>query len=473
MVCGVATSALPVDRLRQYLRELPSGARALLITELERAVLRGDDIPGGDMLLQEVRAAVRESGDRVPRIGNPARLFFRPVEPFLTDCRTERKAPGRILRAALEPAWNWIARELAPQESQAYCDEINRAIAAGDLDPPAAMAHGFQDLAAQRITAALAAAKTDEKARRRISSLIATPNPLDDLRDIVTILSSRDTLELIEGRLPGHIRTLSEGALDNVKAILDSSLCTQHGLQVYALVMVMNRMATPWQLIRVAVKGADSDDATRIAQSPYAVAVVITFGEIERMVEELRADLKRGATVAVTSLLKCIHDAVRGVRTELDLSADSLWARQLAAIRGGISNVLKAEIESVPGRVRRLLRPRPSNEIERNSALDADDVTDAETMIEFIGACRNYAGELAISEMTLRTFQEIQQYLDTGTRSLLDALRMAGEPDRRFRKSQVDAAIRFCAKAFGKDYAALLVKAAEMAGNTERRAVKA
>ena len=44
-------------------------------------------------------------------------------------------------------------------------------------------------------------------------------------------------------------------------------------------------------------------------------------------------------------------------------------------------------------------------------------------MIEFVGACRNFAGELAISEVTLRTFQEIQQYLDTGTRTLLDALR--------------------------------------------------
>ena len=39
----------------------------------------------------------------------------------------------------------------------------------------------------------------------------------------------------------------------------------------------------------------------------------------------------------------------------------------------------------------------------------------------------------------------------------------AGEHDRPFRKSQMDAAIRFCGKAFGQDYAALLAKAAEMA----------
>ena len=121
--------------------------------------------------------------------------------------------------------------------------------------------------------------------------------------------------------------------------------------------------------------------------------------------------------------------------------------------------------------MRRLLRPRPSNEIARNSVLDADEVTETEALIEFVGACRNFAGELAISEMTLRTFQEIQQYLDTGTRTLLDGLRGAGDRDRPFRKSQVDAAVRFCAKVFGQDYASLLTKAAEMAANAERRAV--
>src|SRR5687768_7771835 len=135
-VCGVALAALPVERLRQYLRELPTGARALLITELERAILRGDEIPGGDMLLQEVRAALRESDEHVPRIGNPARLFFQPIEPFLTDYHSDRKVPGRILRAALEPAWNWISRDLASEECKAYCDEVNRVIAAGNFEPP-------------------------------------------------------------------------------------------------------------------------------------------------------------------------------------------------------------------------------------------------------------------------------------------------------------------------------------------------
>jgi hypothetical protein len=135
-------------------------------------------------------------------------------------------------------------------------------------------------------------------------------------------------------------------------------------------------------------------------------------------------------------------------------------------MRSEISNVLKTEIESAPGRVRRLLRPRPPNEIVHGATLDPNDVAETETLIEFVGACRNYAGELAISEMTLRTYHELQQYLETGTPSLLDGLRSGGEAELRFRQSQIDAAVRFCAKLFGQEYASLLGKAAEVAANT-------
>ena len=84
-------------------------------------------------------------------------------------------------------------------------------------------------------------------------------------------------------------------------------------------------------------------------------------------------------------------------------------------------------------------------------------------------ACRHYGGELAVREVTLRVHTELQQYLDTGTRALVEGLRGVDPADRPFRQSQVDAAVRFCAKLFGPQYAAVLGKAAEAAVNSERK----
>jgi len=116
------------------------------------------------------------------------------------------------------------------------------------------------------------------------------------------------------------------------------------------------------------------------------------------------------------------------------------------------------------------LRPPPANKIAANSVLDAGEIAEAEALLELLGICRNHASELAISEMTTRVSNAVQQYLDTTTPVLLDALRGAGAAERPFRQSQLDAAMRFSAKVFGKEYAVLLAKAAEVAANSERKA---
>jgi len=74
------------------------------------------------------------------------------------------------------------------------------------------------------------------------------------------------------------------------------------------------------------------------------------------------------------------------------------------------------------------------------SQLDETDVAEAELMVEFVGACRTYAHELAVNEMTMRSYTELQNYLESGTKVLLDGLRQAGDADRAFRQSQMDAA---------------------------------
>jgi hypothetical protein len=138
--------------------------------------------------------------------------------------------------------------------------------------------------------------------------------------------------------------------------------------------------------------------------------------------------------------------------------------------------LLKAEIESTPGFVRRLLRPRPAKEITPGAVLDAIDVNEGEKRVELVSACRQYASELAVNEATMRTHSELTLYLETGTKILLDSLRVAGDADLPFRQSQVDAAIRFCRIVFGVEYAGLLAKAAEVAVHVtanERKPVRA
>ncbi len=469
----MAGAETTVERLRQFLRELSPGARSLLIGELERAVLRGEEVTGADLVLQELRRIVREQRERVPRIEDSARLLFKPLEPFLVDDRGDHKHPGRVARSSLDALWNWIQRDLLPNDAHALADEVGEAMLSGDQAKTERLARLFQDRVAAAIDANFTAAEEDGKVRRRILNQIGTPRAGEELAALKCALKGRDVLASLSARLPLQIGNLANAQLDECKALIEGAASRDGELFLYALLTVMNRMTAPWQLIRLGVRAAGSDTAARVAETNYGVAVNIVLAELERMVDELRADLRTGQGVAVGALLKTIHDSARGLRTELALPVDSTWGRALAAQRTQISELLRTEIESMPSRVRRLLRPRPTREIQPGSVLDPNEVAEVEALVEFVGICRYFAGELAINEMTQRALSELRQYLDDGTRALLEGLRHAGESDRSFRQSQVDAAVRFCAKVFGRDYAALLGKAAEVAGGGESRAARA
>jgi hypothetical protein len=357
-------------------------------------------------------------------------------------------------------------------EAESYIDLVEHALIAGDNATAAALAREFQDRAAPRMLEALASVKDDDRARRRLMLQIGTPHALDDVRMIAEILTARDRLAAIAAQLPLHIKTLAGPTLNGARAVLDASLIRHPEIFAYSLVLLMSRLAAPWQLIRLATTAAGSDAAPRIAETPYALCADIVLDEIERMVVELTADLRSGRGVAVSALLKDVHDAVRGFRAEIDLSADTPWAARHAAVLTQISEALTAVIELIPGRVRRLLRP--TSGAAHGGRLNAEDVAETEALVGFVTSCRHYASELAVNEITLRTFSELQQYLDSSTHALLDALRAASPAERGFRQSQVDAAVRFCAQLFGKEYAGLLAKAAEVASHdTDRKASKA
>jgi hypothetical protein len=462
-----------IERLRQYLRELTPPARSLLIGELERSLLRGDDIAGADLILQGLRRVVREQREGGPRIGNSARLFFKPLEPFLVDDRADHKHPGRIARSLLELLWTWIRRDLLPDDAKILADEVNDALLADDEPKAMHITRAFQDHVVAAIEAIFESAAADEKVHRRMLAQIGTQRAYEDAATLKCVLKGRDALASLGAHLPLRIGNLANDLLDECKALIEANSARDGDLFLYSLLKVMSRLAAPWQLVRFGIKAAGSDTAARVAETHYGVAVTIVLAELERMVGELRNDLSSGRGVAVGALLKIIHDCARGLRTELELPIDSTWGRALAAQRAQIADLLRSEIDSMPGRVRRLLRPRPSIEIRPNSALDPDEVAETEALVEFVGTCRYFANELAINEMTQRTFSELQQYLDSGTRALLDGLRHAGDGDRSFRQSQVDAARRFCAKVFGEEYASVLGKAADVATAAERKAAHA
>src|SRR5215472_788423 len=176
------------ERLRRYLNDLKPEARALLLADLEAGALRREQLPEANLILAELRR-MRTGPREHP---SPDRLFFSPVMPFVIDDDPARKHSGRIARHSLERIWQWIARDLAPQETSTFADEVSTC--AGKPADIEALARSFQDRMSRAVYEALTSARNDPKAERQLVGRIGTPRALDEGRDIAAILKVRDPL---------------------------------------------------------------------------------------------------------------------------------------------------------------------------------------------------------------------------------------------------------------------------------------
>ena len=465
-------SQTSTERLKDYLAQLPPQAQALLMREFERAIERGEDTAVATFVLEQLRKVVRgtEEEEARPRTDDPARLLFRPLEPFLVESNFPAR-PGQIRRASLLSVWQWLTRDGAPDQAREFQAALARARETGTASDLEAATRKFQLAAADAIGKVATPVPGEDK--QRALARVGPPEVIEDLLPIGSVLQAREALDTLNGRLPSYLRIFGDLQIASTGAALNVPSLQTPLLLPFALSMIMSRLPASWQIIRLAIKIAASDDEVRVAATPYGVAVTIALHDLSFLAACLRTDIKRGRFDGVAEHLKTLHDGVRGLRTELDLRNDSPWGKQLASIRADISNALQSEIDSVPGRVRRLLRQRADKDISSSSKVDALEVDETAALIDFVAVCRTYASELAINEVTLRTYSDLQQYVETSTEALVQSLRGGDARTRAYRQMQAKAAIRFCEILFGQDYASLMSRAAENALTDERKPSRA
>lgn len=460
------SSAAPsaMERLRSYLSALPDAAKQLLSAEIARARSRGEDVPGGDLILAALGTAAPAAQPAAPgeRPDATPRFLFRSLEPFLIDERLETKARGRIMRGSLQAIWTYFKRDLQP-DAMAELERISRAAEDGGDEAPvaSAIAQVLPTLAASA-QAALDQAARSEQDRKRLTVRLGDDRVKEDLIDILAILAEQQIIAGSVSRAPNGIKNLAEEGLANARAMLEPIATHRPQALPYCLALLQNRLVHRAQLARLAVLVAESDDPVKIAATPYKAAVDLVIADIERATQRVSRALKEGNGERAQAGIKEFHDSIRSLRTDMSLVGEGVWQKRLGMLRADLSGLLSAQIENLPGEVRRVLRPRQKSD-HPMAPLSEETVQEIEGRLDLLICCRNHASEIALNEITSRVFSEIQGYLDPTLTQLMDSIRAAPDTDRELKISQIEAAVRFSARIFGQSYAQLLQKAADVA----------
>ena len=208
-----------IERLRDYLGQLPPQALALLMREFERAMERGDDTGVASVVLEQLRGLTRGAGDNAPRRReDAARLVFRALEPFLVDGSLPVR-PGQIRRASLLPVWQWLAREGAPDAVREFETELTRISEDGERRSLEVAVRKLQ-LATAASIFKIAAPSSDD--RQRALARVGPPDVAEDLLPIGSVLHAREALDAFGTRVPSFMRVFGDFA-DRLRHLI-----TQH-----------------------------------------------------------------------------------------------------------------------------------------------------------------------------------------------------------------------------------------------------
>src|SRR3954463_6736195 len=182
MAAETRTEAPP--RISTYLRQLTSQTRSRLLAEIERLKMCGDDTPGFDVILGELRTEFGKSG-QTGRVANPSPFFFQPLEPLLVDRAPENVNPGQISRGSLSPTWEWISRNLLPTMARDYSHNMKRMIAANNQHEIGKIATAFQTKVVKYLESTLGANGGIDRIRAGLAMYTSSPAVFNDLTKMV------------------------------------------------------------------------------------------------------------------------------------------------------------------------------------------------------------------------------------------------------------------------------------------------
>jgi len=347
----------PAENLRGYLRQLSPPTRGRLLAEIERLRQSGEEFPGAEFIIAELRAEGRAEGKPADQLEPDARHFFRLLDPYLTDRPPERANGAQISRASLPAIWRWIGRDLMASMARAYAADVKQFISAGKQREIEQAVQSFQNKAVKYLEGTLASAHGASQARAQLAAHGGAPASFDDLAKVLRILKARAGLAQFEQCLPASIEKLIGDRLEKTRAPLDAFAAAHADAVPFALALIAGHLAAPWQLVRLATKATETKDADEIAAAPYAIAIDIVLAWLDGQVEALRAALQTMHIRRAKQLLAVIYDAEHALRVRIEL-ADSAWGRSLEAIMDGVAESIDSEMHNFPDGLHHVLRSR-------------------------------------------------------------------------------------------------------------------
>lgn len=337
---------MPQDKtglLKSFLGGLPgtAAARLAMAVEVDR-LMDGHTLPHDDIMDGLRPILRRENYDRTP---TPLRLFCRPFQDLLTCQPRKAKQKGAIARGTLVPAWNWLSQSLLPKETAIFSAQCRALVLDHKPDDALVRAAQFWPLAADAMNKALAT----EVGRQKAQVVLGDAFAVEDISEMALLLSAGEAIQQLVDLLPAPVPSFHEQMVWQVRAVYDRLVQEKPDVAPYVAVIAMNRLARPWEALRLPLLITRHTDETLISKTDMGLVGEILFARMDALKSSIQAT--RHPLFDAGMLMedvKSFADLSSNIVREIELRREGEWGRRLLEERALIGKVMEGLMERAP-----------------------------------------------------------------------------------------------------------------------------
>jgi len=430
--------------LQGFLGSLPEAMAARLTKAVEVDRLAGGRLLPHGLILDALRPALRRLGS-AERTPAPLRLFCEPFQDLLTDTPPRKeKQKGRISRATVPLVWNWLRETLTPDAAQGFAEGVKRAVLGYRMEEAHALAAEFWPAASAAILAAL----ENESARKAARRALDGDAILEDAREMALLLGVAAEIRELQEKLPRLTPQLTEDLLWGLRGIYDRLAEAAPDAAPYVAVIAMNRLAKPWEALKLPLLISRRTQDTLIASTDMGLVGEIIFGEIEDHATAIRSakhpNFDADALVAHVARFAVLST---GIVKEVEMRRDGRWGQRLMKDRSAVADVMEGLVRRAPKEILAAIPTQRAGAFsggprapDLTRPADAEKSERALRYAKLVVGCKPFAAAASFGASVKDSIDEVSIALKSYTEDLVKELR-AAEGDRRANAEQYFAVI--------------------------------
>lgn len=363
---------------------------------MDGAALPHDDI------LESLRPILKR--DQFERTLTPLRLFCHPFQDLLTCTPRRTKQKGAIARGSLVPVWNWLSQSLIPQDTSAYVRDVKTLLLKHKVEEAFARAAAYWPLAA----AAIAAALDGEARRQQAQKILGDGFAVEDAAEMAALLVAGEQIEKLSALLPKPVGSLNETLLWEVRAIYDAMAASHPDAAPYVAVITMNRLARPWEALRLPMLVTRKIDETLISKTDMGLVGEILFDRMDSLktsIEQTRHPLF--SAEKLMDEVRNFADLSSHIVKEIELKRDGEWGKRLLAERVMIGKVMEGFMDRALREFTAALPMQKSTGADFTRSVSAEKHEMAVRYARLVAGSRNFAAAASFAAKQKSSYDDL------------------------------------------------------------------